>query len=136
MNALLEKRNEVLFAKLVPGSGNCETLEGETLRAVNRLCYRWSNDGDYWYEGYGTETAGCAETFLRRHSPVNVTAELDASLSKREDAYEEALEAVVEKVLTYIEGRTTYTPNTLDMLKCKARFVNYDKYDYGDDYYD
>ena len=54
----LEKRNQVLFDKLVPGSGAAETVEGELMRAINRLVYRWYNDGDYFYKGYGAETAG------------------------------------------------------------------------------
>ncbi len=60
----LEKRNEVLYDKLVPGSGAAGTVEGEMLRAINRIIYRYYNDGDYYYKGYGTETAGPAHSFL------------------------------------------------------------------------
>lgn len=129
MNDMLVKRNEPLFAKLVPSSGKCDTLEGEILRSVNRLCYRWYNDGDYWYEGYGTETAGCAETFLRLYSPVNVTVELNASYGKKEDDYDAALDAVLDKVLTYIEGRAEFTSNRMDMLDCEPQFNDEPQFD-------
>jgi hypothetical protein len=37
---------EELFKKLVPGSGHSDTIEGELLRAIFKLEYRWGNDGD------------------------------------------------------------------------------------------
>ena len=36
----LEKRNNVLYDELVPGSGNSDFIEGEMLRAINRIIYR------------------------------------------------------------------------------------------------
>ena len=30
----------------VPAHGKCDTLGGEIVRAINRLVYRWYNDGD------------------------------------------------------------------------------------------
>jgi hypothetical protein len=35
-----EKRISVLFDKLVPGAGNADTVEGEIIRALNRIIYR------------------------------------------------------------------------------------------------
>lgn len=35
-----------LYDKLVPKEGSCKTIEGELLRAVSRIKYRWFNDGD------------------------------------------------------------------------------------------
>ena len=40
----LEDRNEPLYDKLVPGQGDAETVEGEMLRAINRIIYRYYND--------------------------------------------------------------------------------------------
>ena len=59
-----EKRNEPLWNKLVSSSGASKTVEGEILRAVNRIIYRWGNDGDYFWTGYGAETAGPAMAYL------------------------------------------------------------------------
>ena len=38
-NEKLETRSDVLFGKLVPGSGNAGTMEGEMLRAINKIIY-------------------------------------------------------------------------------------------------
>lgn len=51
-----EKKIERLFDLFVPRSGACETLGGEIVRAVSRIVYRWFNDGDVFYTGYGIET--------------------------------------------------------------------------------
>ncbi|MFY4731192.1 hypothetical protein [Nitrospira sp. BLG_2] len=118
----LEDRNAVLFDKLVPFEGQCDTLQGETLRAVNRIIYRYYNDGDYWYEGYGIETAGAAEAFLRQYSPVNVLSELRKSDGVREKEYETALEALLVKVLNYIETCSEFLPNTRDMHDCEPKY--------------
>lgn len=115
----LEERNQILYDKLVPGSGPAETLEGEALRAINKIIYRFYNDGDYWYEGYGTETAGPAEAFLRELCPVDIRPELNASES--DDEYEKQLGIALEKIVDYIEGRESYTPTKLDMLDWKPR---------------
>jgi hypothetical protein len=49
-----------LWDELVPDSGPCETLEGETLRASSRI-YR-----DYYNNGFGNNWSG-ALTFLDEH---------------------------------------------------------------------
>lgn len=53
-----------LFHEYVPSSGKSDTLGGEILRAVNKLEYRWYNDGDVYFVGYGKETCGPAAKFL------------------------------------------------------------------------
>lgn len=42
----LEKKRQ----ELVPTMGQADTLEGETLRAFDRVVYRWINDGDKYSE--------------------------------------------------------------------------------------
>ena len=118
----LEKRNDVLFAKLVPDMGKCDTLEGETLRAINRIIYRYYNDGDYWYDGYGIETAGPAESFLRQWGAINLREELEASNCCEEKEYEKHLAIMLEKILDHVESRTEYRQNYVDMLDCEPRY--------------
>lgn len=55
---------EVLFHEYVPSSGKSDTLGGEILRATNKIEYRWYNDGDVYFAGYGKETCGPAAKFL------------------------------------------------------------------------
>ena len=55
---------EDAFDKLVPSSGACESVGAELIRAVNRLEYRWLNDGDRFFAGYGLETCGSPAAFI------------------------------------------------------------------------
>ncbi len=137
----LEDRNEPLYDKLVPGQGDAETVEGEMLRAINRIVYRFYNDGDKYFEGYGTETAGPAHSFL-----VNANHPLKSAMIKLFDepsgdnSYERMLKDVLDMILDYIESRQgKYTKNTLGgMFDYEPEFEeeddDYD--DYDDDYYD
>ena len=111
----LEDRNEPLYAKLVPSNGDAETLEGEMLRAINRIIYRWFNSGDKYYEGYGTETAGPAHSFLvnARHPQRSAMNTLFKEFVSDAE-YERILNDVLDVILDHIESRQgKYTKNTL-----------------------
>ena len=58
-----QKEYDELHSKLVPLSGNCETLGGETLRAASRLYY------DAYNNGFCNNTSG-ALIFLRQFLPT------------------------------------------------------------------
>ena len=139
----LEDRNEPLYDKLVPGQGDAETVEGEMLRAINRIVYRFYNDGDKYFEGYGTETAGPAHSFL-----VNANHPLKSAMIKLFDepsgdnSYERMLKDVLDMILDHIESRQgKYTKNTLgDMFDYEPEFEFEDEeedddytYDYDDE---
>lgn len=50
--------------KLMKPSGKSDTVAGEIVRAVNRICYRFYNDGDIMGCGYGNETCNAAGRYL------------------------------------------------------------------------
>jgi len=135
----LEDRNEPLYDKLVPGQGDAETIEGEMLRAINRIVYRFYNDGDKYFEGYGTETAGPAHSFL-----VNANHPLKSAMVKLFDepsgdnSYERMLKDVLDMILDYIESRQgKYTKNTLGgMFNYEPEFEEEEEDDDDYDYYD
>jgi len=135
----LEDRNEPLYDKLVPGQGDAETVEGEMLRAINRIVYRFYNDGDKYFEGYGTETAGPAHSFL-----VNANHPLKSAMVKLFDepsgdnSYERMLKDVLDMILDYIESRQgKYTKNTLGgMFNYEPEFEEEEEDDDDYDYYD
>lgn len=52
------------FEKHVPSSGRSDTLYGEIIRAITRICYRYYNDGDKIGIGYGNRTCNAAARFL------------------------------------------------------------------------
>ncbi len=134
----LEDRNEPLYDKLVAGSGKSDTVEGEMLRAINRIVYRFYNDGDKYFEGYGTETAGPAHSFL-----VNANHPLKSAMIKLFDepsgdnSYERMLKDVLDMILDHIESRQgKYTKNTLGGIFNYEPEFEEDEDDYDDDYYD
>lgn len=133
----LEDRNNPLYDKLVPGQGDAETVEGEMLRAINKIIYRFYNDGDKYFEGYGTETAGPAHSFL-----VNANHPLKSAMVKifgDGTNYEQTIKDALDTILDYIESRQgKYTKNTLGgMFNYEPEFEEEDDdYDDYDDYYD
>jgi hypothetical protein len=72
---LIESRGvEAVFAEEferlgVPMCGPASTFEGEVLRAVAKIRYRWFNDGDRIGVGYGGYTTGEAVAFLKKVIP-------------------------------------------------------------------
>ena len=141
----LEKRSNEYFDKLVPGMGNADTIEGEMLRAINRIAYRFYNDGDYFYKGYGTETAGPAHSFLinSKEIPFKLQAVLKSIFNKimsspakdEEKTYEDAIKLMFKEVLDYIDSKEgNYTKSEENMFNYQSEYE--DEEDYEDDYYD
>ena len=143
----LEKRNQALYDELVPGMGNSDTLEGEMLRAINRIIYRYYNDGDFFYRGYGTETAGPAHSFLinSREIPLAIQSTLQSTFNKimqssgdPEKAYENLIEFALKQIVDFVEAKNgNYTPSDEDMFKYPSEYEDEEDYeDDYDDYYD
>ena len=137
INKKLETRNENLYDKLVPGMGDAKTVEGEMLRAINRIAYRYYNDGDKYYEGYGTETAGPAHSFL-----VNANTGVRSAMERIFSdgiKYEETIEDALEHIVSYIEAKQgKYTENTFgSIFDYEPEFEAFEEdyeYDYDDEY--
>ena len=143
-----EKRISALFDKLVPSSGNADTIEGEIIRALNRIIYRWGNDGDLFWNGYGAETVGPAMEFLTDASgiPSEMRAKFkaweDDNFSKDYDKKE--LEDLASIALQYVEMKVRegdLTKNEDDIFNYGQKYIDHvrdmeaedDEYD---DYYD
>ena len=140
----LKSRNEALWDKLVPSSGPSKSVEGEMLRAMNRLVYRWYNDGDKFYQGYGTETAGPAHSFLVNSSQINreeqrkLESLFDAVVGKYGDeVYEKMLDEVAELVLSYVEGipEDQYEELGREMFDFDSEYEDEEEDDDDYDYY-
>ena len=67
----IEDKLEKFFKKLVPPSGKADTLEGEMVRSIMRIWYRYYNDGDFFFKGYGKETAKPSVDWLKTKSPLS-----------------------------------------------------------------
>jgi len=107
----IEKENDKLYKKLVGGSGASDTVEGEMLRAINKIIYRYFNDGDYFYKGYGAETAGPAATYFLKSKAINkaLQSQIATLLSKAEGAndrkYEDILYEILDLILKKIKSK-------------------------------
>lgn len=134
----LEKRLMDWFDVLVPSEGPAETVEGELVRSINKILYRFYNDGDFWYTGYGCETAGPAAAYLMKCRLLNLKPELRKSDNAGSPRYEKALFAVAKKICDWIESKNgEYTKNTSDMLETKPIYedVKEEHYDEDDEDY-
>jgi hypothetical protein len=151
-----EERSRKITGELMPARGPADTLEGEMLRAVNKIVYRYYNDGDYWYQGYGCETAGPAAAFLSDvhviDRDVSFLTLVNDSDGRTGNSYEIALFALLQAVVKHVEAknlRNDLTPNpeldepldswTPNLKKRKWDMLQYDaKYEpeYEDDWYD
>jgi len=118
------------FDELVPSSGKAGTVNGEIVRAANRIGYRWYNDGDKFFEGYGAVTAGPAMAFLTKHDEIDGQIQdafkrIERSVvgTSSDQAYEKFLEELFTLAVRHVE----MIPN---------RKTNADLFDYDSDYKD
>jgi hypothetical protein len=121
---------EELFQKLVPGSGMAETVEGELVRAIMRVWYRYYNDGDYYFRGYGKETVGPTVYYLQTQSPSSIRPALkNALLSAKKnagkdnsssqfgssDGYLDGIVNAGKIIIDYVNSKNgSYEKNTID----------------------
>lgn len=118
-----------LFDVLVPESGKCESLAGEIVRAINKIEYRWHNDGDKFNEGYGIETCGQPACFLAN---VEVDEEtpfwdliLNVDTEGDDDRYEETIGKLKDKAEDFIKDHTELlSTETDDMYDIEMSYVN------------
>ena len=127
------KDYDKFYAKLVSGSGPCDTVEGEMLRAISKIVYRYNNDGDFYFKGYGKETAYPAYKYLTTASPLKAELKPVFAAAKagalhdrhpeqytKTDKYAVNLEKVVDIIIDYIKGKDSkYEKNSDDMLNYK-----------------
>jgi len=112
-----------LFEELVPSEGASDTVEGELVRAINKIIYRYYNDGDYLYDGYGIETAGGAYEYLKSKSDSLDLPELRKALAvngMEDKSYEDALYKAGAVIVEYVKSKEgNYTKNDDDYLNKK-----------------
>ena len=118
---------EHVFDVLVPESGKADTVAGELVRAVNKLEYRWFNDGDRWFEDYGIYSCGSPALFLMNFEDAEnediATPFWDIVRGSAEDNaddsdYDAFLNALKEKVIDLINQYPEYIgiENTTDSV--------------------
>lgn len=97
-----------LFDKLVPSSGQSEIVAGELIRAINKIGYRWNNDGDMCFSGYGITTCGNAINYICSFIPrvESMVEQVADKCTGNEDAddktYDDFLDRLYEAVVDFI----------------------------------
>ena len=116
------KAVDYYFEQMVPAMGKAETINGEIIRAVTRIGYRWYNDGDKFFEGYGCETAGPALAFLTQCSEIDpqirasfAAAEREGNSSYMDNNYETFLQQLFELAVRHVETIPN-KPTEVDMF--------------------
>ena len=93
-----------MFEKYVPMRGPAETKGGEIVRAINRLGYRWWNDGDKLGVDYGNETCNFAGRFLMKVCPHNIgDAVADVWGCRSDEVYDKKLSRLEGLVVEFLE---------------------------------
>lgn len=113
-----EKRLNTYFNRLVPIEGKAETKAGEIVRALSKLAYRYSNDGDMIGVEYGNETCNAPARFLIDRLPDKfgeIIGDMWGELN--EGIYEKKLYGLIDKVLDYLNTTDLEKqPNDKDMF--------------------
>lgn len=132
------KRFKELTAEHMKPEGKSDTVRGELIRAVNRIGYRYYNDGDCLGIGYGNETCNAAGRYIGKHGNtemVDILASLwdegihDSYYPTLPDyVYEARLKALVDATARYADSNDPkLDEETEDM---------WDLYEREDEHYD
>ena len=93
------------------------------------MSFLFFNDGDFFYRGYGAETAGPAHSFLINSNQIpfdiqsTLTSIFDKAMGADEDGYERLIKFALEKVVDHVEAtpEDEYTPLKQEMFDFEAK---------------
>lgn len=123
---------EDLTDMYMPASGKAETVGGEILRAINRIVYKYYNDGDtvnHYYSSSSNYSWAC-DSFLSLYVPTYISMK-----GTNEYKFEEALCDNLKRVVDYLrnnmekykEKSVFNIPNTIDCLDNAPVTMEYDE---------
>lgn len=129
------------FERLVPNSGKADTKAGEIVRALNRIGYRYLNDGDKVGQDYGNETCNPAARFLGEKLPETLSDQAYGlfDYEPHDNAYEEKLDRLIDETLTWLYTKDLdREPNAEDMhdwerLEDREYLNDYEEWPYSCD---
>lgn len=146
----LDKIEQELSNELIPISGKAETLGGELLRAIERMIYRYYNDGDVVTKGYGIATCMSSllyldDKFKQIKPELNVYQNVvDASYKEmnfdysENDKYNDVLYRLLDFIICFIRyNEIAKMPNEEDSRNWRSEEVPVIELDENedDDYY-
>lgn len=95
--------HDEMYNRYVPARGKADTLGGEILRAINRIVYKFYNDGDtvarYYSSDYNHSYG--AEKFLEKHVPGY---EPMRDIMCNDEHFEEAAAGNLKRIVDYLRN--------------------------------
>ena len=122
MNQNIKDRLDVYTKELMPAEGKAKTLAGELVRALNRIGYRYYNDGDQIGIDYGNETCNPAARFIQSNTTIEIKRLIESMWDcYNESMYEAGLESLITKTLDYIDTKDLKNkPNTCCHIRIRV----------------
>lgn len=135
---------EALHDEFVPDSGTADTVGGEIVRAINRIVYRWNNDGDEIGWDYGIETVNSSYQYLIENNIIvdnYKESDFDGFYMNDRDKYDAFLDKLMKQIIDTLYNRPELfdeknEDDSRDGYKYYVENESYDEEDYEDDYYD
>ena len=139
----LDRIEQELSRELIPSTGKAETLGGELLRAIERMIYRYYNDGDVVTKGYGIATCMSSllyldDKFKQIKPELNVRENVSEAAEKElnfdyseNDKYNDVLYRLLDFIICFIRyNEIAKMPNEDDSRNWKEDIVKdcYRKY--------
>lgn len=120
-----DKFNEIV-SEYMPEYGEGETLASQTVTAVNKLIYKWYNDGDvydntYFMNGWANDLSSYANWLSKYVDAGSILDDIQNCLF--DDDYEEILWKLAEKYLNreYL-GRLSNKQKQGTIYKCVGKY--------------
>lgn len=133
-----------LFNALVPDSGKADTKGGEVVRAVERIVYRFLNDGDYIGYGYGNETCNAPARYLTEEradalsgKSAKFLCDALSGITYNDEDYSDRLLVLMNDACAYCDNNEdSKKPNEDDMWNWRTDSdLDYHEEDEEDDYW-
>ena len=129
---------EAVNKKYLPIYGEGDTMATQICTAVNKIIYKWYNDGDvydntYWLDGWGNDLSSYAN-WVYKHAPIQDTLNKIATIHSNEE-YEDNILVPMANLLDefFLEKMNDF--NKVDSIyKCTGPF-KFEYYDDDDEYY-
>lgn len=115
----MDERLDRYFQELVPAEGKAKTVAGEVVRALNKIAYRYYNDGDIIGVGYGKETCNPAARYLAENTSGGIGLLISSMWGEcSESKYEDNLKSLIVLALDWVDSSDARNKlNTEDMLE-------------------
>lgn len=143
---LINTRFKELTDLHIKPEGKSETVRGELIRAVNRIGYRFFNDGDQIGIGYGNETCNAAGRYIGKYGNDEMAKILgtlwdqmcpiqDSGNEIPDRLYDERLSKLIDATVAYVDSNDpALDQEATDMLDLREKEdEDYDNWDEEDD---